>query len=323
MHAKPIVVLLIEDDSDDALLIQRYLSSAMKIPYQVRHVDRLEKGLAFLNSGGADVVLLDLGLPDGNGLRTLDKAHALSPHIPIIVLTGHDDDDIAVEALHNGAQDYLVKGKVDGGLLQRAIRYAIERNKLLTELKEAEKALRDGEAERQQAAEELKRLNGLLERQATTDPLTGISNRLKFNNTLETELQRSMRYALPLSLIMFDIDHFKSINDTYGHQTGDSVLCELAALTLKNVRLYDLFARWGGEEFMILVTNTAPDNVRMFAEKLRLRIEDRPFAGAGRVTCSFGVAHFQGDETADRFVQRVDAALYRAKARGRNRVEMA
>jgi diguanylate cyclase (GGDEF)-like protein len=122
---------------------------------------------------------------------------------------------------------------------------------------------------------------------------------------------------------MFDIDHFKSVNDTYGHHAGDSVLCEIAALISKNVRLNDLFARWGGEEFMILVTNTVSDNARMFAEKLRHAIESHPFPDAGHVTCSFGVAQFQGDETADRFIRRVDAALYRAKARGRNRVEMA
>ena len=146
MSAKPIVILLIEDDPDDAVLIQRSLSAVMKIPYQLNHVDRLQKGLACLKSGGIDVVIMDLSLPDGHGLETFDQVHSLSPNVPVIVLTGHDDDDFAIAAVHKGAQDYLVKGPVAGSLLQRSIRYAIERNTLFTELKQAEEALRAGEA---------------------------------------------------------------------------------------------------------------------------------------------------------------------------------
>jgi diguanylate cyclase (GGDEF)-like protein len=316
MDTKSIVVLLIEDDSNDALLIQRYLSNTGKGPYEVNRVDRLRAGLELLDRDNIDIVLLDLELPDGHGLNSFDRVHALAPHIPIIVMTGHDDDDVAVEAVQKGAQDFLTKGKVDGGLLQRAIRYAIERNKLLTDLKQAESARRD-------AAEEMKRLNELLARQATTDSLTGISNRLKFGESLKAEINRSRRYALPLSLIMFDIDHFKGVNDTYGHLAGDKVLVGIADLVSKNTRVNDLFARWGGEEFMIMVMNSALDNARMSAEKLRLLIEQHLFPGDIRVTCSFGVAQFLHDESEDRFIQRVDDALYLAKARGRNRLETA
>ena len=316
MDTGSIAVLLIEDDSNDALLIRRYLSNTSKVPYEVNHVNRLRTGLELLSRGGIDIVLLDLELPDGHSLSSYDEVHALAPHIPVIVLTGHDDDDVAVEAVHKGAQDFLVKGKVDGSLLQRAIRYAIGRNTLLTELKQTEKA-------RRESSEELKRLNDLLARQATTDSLTGISNRLKFGDTLNAEISRSRRYHLPLSLIMFDIDHFKGINDTYGHLAGDGVLVGIAGLVSKNVRAHDLFARWGGEEFMIMVTNSALENARMFADKLRLMIEQCSFPGGIRVTCSFGVAQFLYDESDDRFIQRVDDALYLAKARGRNRLETA
>jgi len=177
--------------------------------------------------------------------------------------------------------------------------------------------------ERKHAAEQLQQLNELLARQATTDTLTGISNRLKFSDTLSAEIRRSRRYDLPLSLIMFDIDHFKRINDTYGHHTGDSVLKELAGLVQQNVRLHDLFARWGGEEFMIMVTSSPLEKARLFAEKLRFMMEEHSFSGAGRVTCSFGVVQFVCDETDDRFTRRVDDALYRAKAQGGNRVQTA
>ncbi len=301
MDIEMIVVMLIEDNHDDALLIQRYLSKAIKVTYQIHHVDELRKGLDFLNSGGVDVVLLDLGLPDAQGLSAFEKVYAMSPDVPIIVLTGHDDDDLAMEAVHKGAQDYLVKGQIAGGLLQRSIRYAIERKR---------------------AAAELKRLNELLERQATTDPLTGILNRLKFNHTLSAEIQRSKRYSIPLSLIMFDIDHFKNINDSHGHHMGDKVLREIVDLVKENIRVHDFFARWGGEEFMIMATNTKQDNARLLAEHLRLMIGRHHIQGVGRVTCSFGVAQLIND-TEDQLTQRVDHALYQAKANGRDRVELA
>ena len=178
-------------------------------------------------------------------------------------------------------------------------------------------------SERKHAAEQLQQLNQLLVRQATTDPLTGISNRLKFNDTLTAEIHRSRRYTLPLSLIMFDIDRFKRINDTYGHHVGDCVLRELSRAVAQNVRIHDLFARWGGEEFMIMVTNSPLENARLFAEKLRALIAEHRFSCNGPVTCSFGVAQFVCDETDDLFTRRVDDALYRAKARGGNRVETA
>jgi diguanylate cyclase (GGDEF)-like protein len=301
MDIEEIGVLLIEDNHDDALLIQRYLSKAMKVLYQVNHVDELRKGLERLKSGGVGVVLLDLGLPGDHGLSAFEKVHASSPNVPIIVLTGHDDDDLALEAVQKGAQDYLVKGQIAGSLLQRSIRYAIERKR---------------------AAEELKRLNEQLERQATTDPLTGILNRLKFNNTLNAEIQRSKRYAFPLSLIMFDIDHFKNVNDSWGHHMGDEVLREIVGLVKENIRVHDVFARWGGEEFMILATNTGQANARLLAEHLRLMIGRHHIQGVGRVTCSFGVAQLMRD-TQDQLTQRVDRALYQAKAHGRDRVEIA
>ena len=173
------------------------------------------------------------------------------------------------------------------------------------------------------ATVELKRLNDLLTHQAMTDPLTGIANRLKFSEALHAEIHRARRYGDPLSLIMFDIDYFKKINDTYGHQAGDLVLREITALVAKNTRIHDLFARWGGEEFLIMVTNNTRDNAGLFAEKLRSMIGSYDFSGVGRVTCSFGVAQLTGDENEDQLAERADHALYRAKAAGRNRVERA
>jgi diguanylate cyclase (GGDEF)-like protein len=298
----PITILIIDDNHDDARLIRRDLSGAGRNSYYtVHHTDSIKMGLARLEQGGIDIILLDLGMPESSGLSAFDTVQTQAPAVPIIVLTGNDDDDLAIKAAQKGAQDYLVKGQTSGLLLQRAIRYAIERKR--TEM-------------------ELKRLNELLERQATTDPLTGISNRLKFNEVLDAEVQRAKRYAMPLSLIMFDIDRFKLINDTHGHDIGDRVLRELTALVKGNIRVNDSLARWGGEEFMILAANTTLENARLFAEGLRSLIAGHSFQDVGRVTCSFGIARLL-DESSDQLLQRVDRALYSAKENGRDRVEIA
>jgi DNA-binding NtrC family response regulator len=138
METTVITALLIEDNPDDAVLIEKYLRASRKIKYNVIHVERLADGLESLKRVRCDVILLDLMLPDGPlGIKTFETVHAQASHIPIIVLTGNDDDDLAVEAVHKGAQDYLVKGLVTGPALGRAIRYAIERRKLLTQLEDS------------------------------------------------------------------------------------------------------------------------------------------------------------------------------------------
>lgn len=149
METKTITTLLIEDNPDDALLIQRDLTGSSKGAYTVAHVERLADGLKILKGINFDVILLDLGLPDAPaGIETFEKAYAHASHIPIIVLTGYDDDTIAVESVQKGAQDYIVKGQVTGTMLARAIRYAIERKKLLAQL--------------EHSAREIKKLRGIL-----------------------------------------------------------------------------------------------------------------------------------------------------------------
>ncbi len=143
MAATAITALLIEDNADDALLIQRYLKSSGTNPYNVIHARTLAEGLAYLKRVRFNVILLDLVLPDGPlGLTTFETVYAQAPEIPIIVLTGNDDDELAVEALKKGAQDYLVKGPATGPMLGRAIRYAIERKKLLIQLEHSTKEIR-------------------------------------------------------------------------------------------------------------------------------------------------------------------------------------
>jgi diguanylate cyclase (GGDEF)-like protein/PAS domain S-box-containing protein len=130
----------------------------------------------------------------------------------------------------------------------------------------------------------LEAINELLEKQATTDALTGIFNRMKFNTSLTNEIQRAQRYNSPLSLIVFDIDHFKQVNDTYGHLAGDTVLKNLTRLVISNLREIDIFARWGGEEFVIQTPETPPDGAIKLAEKLRSKIESHDFSEPEKIT---------------------------------------
>jgi diguanylate cyclase (GGDEF)-like protein len=155
---------------------------------------------------------------------------------------------------------------------------------------------------------------------ATTDPLTKIANRHKLNMVMEILIHRSQRYALPLSVIFFDIDHFKEINDKLGHETGDEILVELSKLVTRTIRSADLFARWGGEEFIIVLPETNRTQAKALAEKLRHIIEEHHFVITAKLTCSFGVTQLHKDDTEASLLKRVDTALYSAKDSGRNRV---
>jgi diguanylate cyclase (GGDEF)-like protein/PAS domain S-box-containing protein len=171
---------------------------------------------------------------------------------------------------------------------------------------------------------ERRALEAELTRQATTDPLTAIPNRLHFEHHLEREIAQSERHDRPLSLIMVDLDHFKEVNDRNGHEVGDTVLQQAVAVVRPLLRGGDLVARWGGEEFMVLAAETDRAGATDLAERLRAALEAHPFPGdGGGLTASFGVAQYAPGETQGALLRRVDAALYRAKQGGRNRVVVA
>ena len=162
---------------------------------------------------------------------------------------------------------------------------------------------------------EMQRLNKL----ANIDTLTGIYNRRKFNELLLIEYKRAKRYSRHLSALFFDIDHFKKINDGYGHDIGDAVLKELARLVQTHMRETDVFARWGGEEFAVLLPETTAENAMRFAEHIRMKVEAFSFMQVGTVTMSIGVTTLHKKEQVDTFLKRLDQALYKAKKEGRNR----
>jgi diguanylate cyclase (GGDEF)-like protein/hemerythrin-like metal-binding protein len=158
-----------------------------------------------------------------------------------------------------------------------------------------------------------------LEQLVATDHLTGAWNRSHLDRVIHAEITRSRSYRQPLSLILFDIDHFKRINDSYGHQVGDSMLCELVKLVKSRIRTSDLLFRWGGEEFVILISSAGYRHAQVVAETLRGAVAGHRFGAAGAVTVSLGVAEYDADEEADEWFRRLDVALYAAKENGRNR----
>ncbi len=186
----------------------------------------------------------------------------------------------------------------------------------ISELKETQNRLAEAHAE-------LALKNRSLEKLSVTDALTGLYNRMKIEDLLENAIYFARRYDRLFSLILIDIDFFKVINDTYGHLVGDEVLRRLAELLRNNIRKSDYVGRWGGEEFLIVCTDTELDSCALLAEKLREQIASSDFETAGTVTISLGVAGYRVGEDRVSLIRRVDTALYKAKENGRNRVEQA
>ena len=192
-------VLLIEDNPGDARLIREMLAEVPGAPFEIECAGRLAEGLERLLAGGVGLVLLDLSLPDSMGLETFAKVYAHSPDVPIIVLTGNDDSNLALAAVKRGAQDYLAKARLDGELLLRSMQYAIER----------------------------KRYQLQLEHQANYDALTGLPNRTLLNDRLRQSVY-GQRLRRAVAVVVIDLDHFKFVNSSLGHATGDRLLKAMA-----------------------------------------------------------------------------------------------
>lgn len=286
-------VLLIEDNPGDARLIQEMLAEEPAAPFTLRCVDRLSRGLETLALKKTSLVLLDLSLPDSHGLETFAKVYAHSPKVPIIVLSGNDDQQLALYAVKSGAQDYLVKGKIDRELLTRAMQYSIER----------------------------KRYQEELERQANFDSLTGLPNRHLLNDRLKQAVfvQRNVR---SVAVVFIDLDHFKVINDSLGHNFGDEVLRHVSERLESAVREGDTVARLGGDEFVLILNDQTREDMIFRSMRRIIRKVSEPMQVGGRelhITASAGISLYpqDGPDVAT-LLKNADAAMYRAKGKGRN-----
>lgn len=408
---EPIDVLLVEDNPGDARLIELMLQGEQAVRYQVHKAGDLHSALQSLNAQEKDIVLLDLSLPDCQGLEGLQKLQSVIPDMPVVVLTGNSDQDQALQAVAIGAQDYLIKGEADQTLLHRSVRYALERQRWQSDIKQKNAALESSQANLHLLVEEnssgllivnhqgiilfansaaqillpdtggqldntifpyplkigesheyeqemgpqntlyinvkvkeitwdkkpaclvqvidiseSKKNEAELKQRASYDKLTGLPNRALFMDRLMHALQRAERQErgagtrYMVVTMMLDLDGFKAVNDTYGHSVGDQVLKSVADRLQLCLRKSDTVARYGGDEFMLLMesANGEKDAVTI-AEKI-LDVLNKPFKindETIRISTSIGISLYPWDGRDDDFlIDRADIAMYEAKKQG-------
>lgn len=295
MNKKLIKILLVDDDPADRKLTEIALKSGLQtVTFAFEIAENLEQGLKCIREKPIDLVLLDLGLPDSKGIVNVEKVRQAFPNLPTVVITGLADEDAAAEAVRKGAIDYITKPFTPTGLRTR-IGIALQ----IIELQQKLTML------------------------ANTDELTGLANRRAFFDILEREILRSRISGSDLAVIMIDIDHFKSANDTYGHHGGDEILQQLGKVLKENIYPLDVAARYGGEEFVILIPSTSSVKAAQAAVRLRKIIDQHQWKVSDQaisITASIGFVSVDAYNLINAYdiVEKADAALYTAKRRGRN-----
>ena len=262
---KPTRILLVEDNPDEEVIVRRLLSKSSIIG-DLTTVARIRDCLGLIDDKLVDMVLLDLSLPDSKGLEGLHRLRAHAPEIPIIILTGSSDIETAEQAVRSGAQDYLVKGQLEGNLLLHAVRFASLRHAFRNELEEL----------------------------SLRDPLTGLHNRRGFDLLADQSLRLAKRNVQHLVLLLADMNDLKNINDTLGHTQGDEALQAAARAFTTALRDSDVLARIGGDEFVALAVGATPLGVDSLLARLReqLELEDAKLDMPLPFSLSIGVAPF-------------------------------
>lgn len=297
VSSRPISLLLVDADPSRARALAEDLASDPgRGPRIVSEtVEELAEGLKRVSRGGVDAVVLDLVLPDSDGLATLERALAFAPEVPILVLTDLADESLAVAAVQGGAQDYLVRDEVDTRLLVRAIRHAIERHRLLSALRSL----------------------------SLIDDLTGLYNRRGFMELGTQFLKLSRRSGKGAVVLFLDLDGFKAINDEHGHHVGDRALAHVADVVRGAFRRSDLVARVGGDEFAVLAPAVSGEPAEMLAGRVRQCLAE--FNAMDRepyeLKASLGVARFDsgGPVGLESLLAAADANMYEEK-RSKNKV---
>lgn len=288
-------VLVVDDDPDKRMILTVALEMA---GYEVRNANDGEAGLAAVESYQPDLIVTDVMMPkmDGYELARRVRANPLTRFIPIIIQTAaRSEAQDARRGAEVGALGYITD-PLDIDLLLARVRTLLDFKGYLDTCEEA----------------------------AFTDHLTGLANRRRFERQLEREVTRTLRYARPFCLLLLDIDNFKQVNDTYGHDAGDEAIRQLSKTLQAGTRGIDLAARMGGEEFAVILTETNFEVGAEVAERLRQAIKQEEIPTVGYITASFGVAEFPScAQTGRDLLMVADAAMYEAKRQGRNRVERA
>ena len=287
-------ILLVDDDIEDSTSTRNMLTEGFDTQCEIRCAKSMSESLQLVEEESFEIILLDLELPDSTGLDTLRQLRQTHPGAAVLIISGLQDEALAVQAVQNGAQDYLIKGQINSQALSRAIRYAIERH----------------------------RVQEQVTYQAHYDHLTGLANRGMFYERLHYSLARCHRNDSAIALLFIDLDHFKAINDTFGHDYGDDILKTVAIRIKKCIREVDTGVRMGGDEFAILLDQiSSVEDVGTVAQRL-LALIAQPMVVHDHelhVTCSIGVTIYPWDfAKAQDLLKHSDTAMYRAKAKGGN-----
>jgi diguanylate cyclase (GGDEF)-like protein len=284
-------VLLVEDSPVQARVVAAQLEQGWGTPNTTVIARSLETAILALEHDTFNCVLLDLGLPDADGLEAVKRVRMTAPGVAIVVLSGQEDETLALLAVREGAQDYLVKGRVDHNHIVRAIAYAIER----------------------------KQQEAVLVHQALYDGLTGLANRAQLLTRIDIAVARNQRHGEHSAVIFLDLDGFKPVNDQHGHAIGDVVLIAVAS-RLKQIatRRSDLVARLGGDEFVVLCEDTTRPEAEQLPGQIRATLtQPIPIGTEPPITIgvSLGIAIADGPETAPSDLLRdADRAMYTDKA---------
>lgn len=316
-------VVVVGENSTERSLLVSILQRSTMFRCQVFEANDLDAATELTRRCRPDVIILDSIIPYGHIRQeaVMSMRHLLrfQNEQAFIILAREEDQAAAVYALQEGASDYLLMDQVqhDPVYLYRAIKNAVQRKQLEREFARTVELLR-------QRNGELEMLNQQLWKLSHTDELTGYFNRRHIVSRMEEEISRGLRYEMPLSVVLADIDHFKRINDTFGHLIGDRALQTIADLFRSKLRESDLIGRFGGEEFLLILPHTDLAGAEAFCHRLRDHVEKHPLQLSDQsitMTASFGVSTLSPEvDTSQKLLRIADRNLYRAKYLGRNRV---
>ena len=322
-HKQKKRILVVDDHEDNIELLRARLEAR---GYEVFGASDGQAALDQVEHLSPDLILLDVMMPKMDGMEVVRrlKANKNLPFIPVIMQTALDSTENKVEGLDAGADDYITK-PINFAELEARVNALLRIKQLQADLAASNVELAANKKELSETNGKLSEANEKLLRISLTDGLTGIDNRRCLEERLHEMWQHSMRLHEPIALIMCDIDKFKSVNDKFGHQAGDSVLKEIAKLLKDEAREIDRVGRYGGEEFLLILSGTVLDAAVTFAERLREKVEGHTFSYTGgtlRRTISCGVAASPHPRVKDQeaLLRAADDALYVAKETGRNRV---
>ena len=296
---REINILVVDDSGDVFEGIKAFLGDQDLI--NMSWAANMKEALTMLGQGQFDMIFVDHFLNDGTSIDFLREAEKEGIETPVIVISGQGDEMIVSQVIQSGAYEYLPKDRINLESVSRVINNTLERARLRNDVKKAQAKMTE---------------------MSTVDELTKLHNRRYFIEALEGEFERASRYEIEMALIMMDMDHFKGINDTYGHPAGDMVLSEIGRILKEHVRRNDITCRYGGEEFAVILPNASRDNIYAAYDRFREMVSEHLFeyeSNKFHITVSIGIAFSNDAESANDLLSHADQALYNAKESGRNK----